>query len=202
MARGLIAGLSVLDGQIECTRTVWAVCLAGMLALTFARLASIWSPFNSSRPTFVASASSQSRPSLVGSGFRPASSPGNARPYQGTNTVSSRLLACCREKPLYYYHHLRRDTTRHTTQHDTAPHDTTRSALDSHAVPFGFDTAWAPGCVHLMRSGRHSIGSTLGNRSRTPNLMNRRLLHSGQRRGGLLANVLLNLVTGSADPCL
>lgn len=51
-------------------------CLAGMLALSwcpataFARLASIWSPSNSNRPTFVANTSSHSRSSLVGSGFR------------------------------------------------------------------------------------------------------------------------------------
>lgn len=202
----------------ESTRTVWAVCLAGMLVLPFARLASIWPPSNSNRPTFVASASSQSRPSLVGSGFRPVSSPGNARPHQGLNTKtpSPAILGLCHRDSLLaavkshfiiiitIYAETRHDTTRHTTQHDTAPHDTTRSALDSHAVlcPLGLTQPGLLGACISCGRGRQSIGSTLGNRSRTPNLMNRRLLHSGQRRGGLLAKVLLNLVTGSADPCL
>lgn len=153
-------------------------CLAGMLALswspaaTFARHAPIWSPSNSNRPTFVASASSHSRPSLVGSGFRPVSSPGKASPCQGphSKTRSPAISGLCHRGSLLAA--VQSNViiiTYAETRHDTTPHDTIRSALDSHAVSLEFDTACAPGCVHLMRSAQHGMpwDSNLGIRSRT-----------------------------------
>lgn len=140
-------------------------CLAGMMTLslspatTFARHAPIWSPSNSNRPTFVASASSHSRSSLVGSGFRPVSSPGEDKPVPG---YSQQRLAhpqsqvcvintpCC-GKPCYYYQ-LRRDTTR--TRHRTTQYDLRLTLM---LCLFEFDTACAPGCVHLTREGQHSM---------------------------------------------
>lgn len=141
-------------------------CLAGMLALslspvaTFARHAPIWSPSNSNRPTFVASASSHSRPSLVGSGFRLVSSPGEASPYQGIHckTRSSAISGLCQQHSLLAAVESQVIIITHAeTRNDTTLHDTIRSALDSHAVSLEFDTACAPGCVHLSRSGQHNM---------------------------------------------
>lgn len=126
----------------------------------------------------------------------PILSPGKASPYQGLHTgrdslicnlssVSSNLLARSRRRSCYYYH-LRQDTTRHrhdTTRHDTIPQGTTRSALDSHLVSLKFDTAWPLERLHLKRS---RVAWSLTAKcwefaTRTLNLTNRRLLHSGQR---------------------
>lgn len=157
-------------------------------ATTFARLALIWPPSNSIRPTFVASASCHSRSSLVGSGFRPLSSPGRGQaavPGSAQQASHPQSHVCVIEAPcllrwkatLLLSFPPRRDTTRHrTTRHDRR--------LILMLCPLSLTQPGLLGaCISCGPDGM-AQRSKLGNLSRTPNLMNRRLLHSGPRRGG------------------
>lgn len=87
---------------------------------------------------------------------------------------------------LFLSHTPRHDTTRHdTTRHREAPRDLRLTLMlcpSSLAQP-GLLSA----CITCGQGSTMYYGKSLGNRSRTLNLTNRRLLHSGWQRAGISA---------------